>query len=172
MKFVNLEFGSGFPDVLKPNVVEILETFEAMFPLWLQTVYLEWDDEDVDNRAYIRVQGDYRRCTIIVCPGWLGLSSKIREESFLHELCHCFNAPVGEVGKAILDRMCPLGDDSTDEAVKDLYQTLQENLRKALEQCNQDLTYSVLRFRDSLTHDELPPGVHIRNKQHLKLAQN
>lgn len=143
-------FGPDFPENFKKPATGLLRSVLELLPCWVQEVYVSWSEED---HAYASMSLDfnYRQLSLTLHRGLFDQTDEVKFQCLTHEIMHCYNVPIADAARDILDRMFPEGDESSDPPLKELYHMHHDQLRKVTEQVNTDFTYAIMRYTQSLT---------------------
>lgn len=132
-------FDKEFPESIRDETEKNVKNAAWLLPLWLQRLYVGWDTNDKDSNAYIRVDKDYRFARLTICSGWLDGIPERRQESIIHEIIHCFTAPISDYAKEILDAYC-----SKDDSPK-ANEIISAEIHRKCEAITQDFAYAIAK---------------------------
>lgn len=148
-----VNFEQEFPDNFRRYAENLIREFEILLPIWVQEVAVCWIEEDGVN-ASMNLDEDYRRLMLNIGRNLFDRPLRYQREVIIHEFCHCFNSPIGDIANEILDMMIPEGDESPTESVRQLYGLLFDKIGSVVERVNTDFAYSVSRLIDSLKKEK------------------
>jgi hypothetical protein len=131
-----LEFDLNFPNDLRLKTESILAQTKWICPLWLQRIFIGWDDANTSDTANVHLFRDYRSLRLTICPGFLAYEERGQTEIIIHELVHCFTVPLKTVCFEAME------DLDTDEQLKTI---IQRQINSVMEQITQDFAFSISR---------------------------
>lgn len=137
---VKVEFSPRFPETAQPTIAKVLKEFTLLFPLWLQRLDVTWTDSS-EIEASMTVQKDYRWCQLDIGSALMRESAAYIRETLIHEILHCFTAPLEHVAVNMVSLAVP---DSPE-----VHALAEFQLDQASEAVTQDFTYSLIRLIDS-----------------------
>ncbi|GIK18657.1 MAG: hypothetical protein BroJett004_08210 [Planctomycetota bacterium] len=135
----------GLPAEVERAVRPALSVALAIVPRWAREVRVKWDDANNEHEANVHASAAYRSCCISVCPAFIALAPREREQVLMHELVHLHVSPLHT---AALDALHALSDEGSGERA-----LAESSLDAALETVVEDLT---MLCRDLLDGDTEP----------------
>lgn len=102
---MDVKFSVTIPDTVLPVVQTRVRRVEHLFPIWVKTLTVRWDDKNTEDIATALPQYEYRAMTVVLHP--LFLSDDDWEDTLVHEIQHGIFKPFVQAVDRIVEKFVP-----------------------------------------------------------------
>lgn len=131
---VEIVWDNEVPEPVEDYVAPLLNRVVWLCPLWMQYLHVGYYTDRDGMTATMNVESDYRRARLQLTSAFL--TGDNPTEDLIHEMVHCFNAPLGDLAKQILVEL------GVDETLRTVYG---RQITSQMEKMTQDFAYVIAR---------------------------